>query len=68
MFGYDLKFSAIATADRVDALRKSYAAGHVPYRWADAPRDRDEALRPVLASAFGPARQRCDANVSQRAA
>jgi hypothetical protein len=68
MLGYDTKFASIATTDRADTLRKSYAAGRVPYRSTDADRDSDTAVRPLLAPAFGTPGNRCDANVSQRAA
>jgi hypothetical protein len=68
MLPYDNRFASIAAADRIDALRKTYAAGRVPYRWDDVPRDRDPAVRPVLAPALGEARVGCDADVSQRAA
>jgi hypothetical protein len=68
MLGYDTQFASIAAADHVDALRKSYAAGRVPYRSDDGARDRDPAVRPVLAPAFGKARVGCDAKLSQRAA
>jgi hypothetical protein len=68
MLSYDSQFASIATADHADALRKSYAAGRVPYRWADAPRDGDPAVRTVLTPAFGSTRVRCDTKLSERAA
>ena len=68
MLGYDTQFAALTTREHIDGLRESYAAGRVPYGSDDADRDRDETVRPVLAPAFGTARQRCDANLSERAA
>ena len=68
MLGYDTQFAAITTREHVAGLRKSYAAGRVPYRSDDADRDGDTAVRPLLAPAFGTAGHRCDADVSQRAA
>jgi hypothetical protein len=68
MLGYDNHFAAIATADHADALRKSYAAGRVPYRSTDADRDGDTAVRPLLAPPFGAPRHGCDAELSERAA
>lgn len=68
MLGYDTQFASIAAAARAEALRRSFDAGRVPYRSDDADRDRDEAVRPVLAPAFGTARNGCDADVSPRAA
>jgi hypothetical protein len=67
MLGYDTKYASIATADHADTLRKSYAAGRVPYRSTDADRE-DAAVRPLLAPAFGTPGYRCDADISQRAA
>jgi hypothetical protein len=68
MLGYDTKFTSIVTADHAEALRRSFDAGRVPYRSDDADRDRDETLRPVLAPAFGTARNGCDPDLSRRAA
>ena len=68
MLGYDTNFTAIATADRAEMLRKSYAAGRVPYRSDDGRRDRVETRRPVLAAALGTTGQRCHPDLSQRAA
>lgn len=68
MFVYDNGFASIAAADHVDALRKSYAADRVPYRWDDVARDHDPAVRPVLAPALRTARVRRDAELSERAA
>ena len=68
MFGYDTQFASITTRDHIAELRKSYAAGRVPYRSDDADRDRDETVRTVLAPAFGAARNGCDPDLSQRAA
>ena len=68
MFGYDSKFTSIAAKERAADLRSSYAAGRVPYRSDDANRDSDEAVRPLLAPAFGTPRNGCDADVSPRAA
>ena len=68
MLPYDNRFASIAAADRIDALRKTYAAGRVPYRWDDVPRDRDPAVRPVLAPALSSACVRHDAELSRRAA
>jgi hypothetical protein len=68
MLSYDTKFASVAASDRADSLRKSYAAGRVPYRSDDGARDRDQAVRPVLAPAFGTTRVGCDADLSQRAA
>ncbi len=39
MLGYDTQFAAITTREHVAGLRKSYAAGRVPYRSDDADRD-----------------------------
>jgi hypothetical protein len=68
MFGYDSSFTSIAAKERAADLRSSYAAGRDPYRSDDADRDSDKAVRPVLASPFGSARNGCDADVSPRAA
>lgn len=68
MLGYDTQYASIATADHADTLRKSYAAGRVPYRSTDVDRNGDTAVRPLLAPAFGTPGHRCDADVSQRAA
>ena len=68
MFGYDPQFTSLAAKERVEGLRESYAPGRVPYRSDDGDRDSDEAVRPVLAPAFGAARNGCDADVSPRAA
>jgi hypothetical protein len=67
MLGYDTQFAAITTREHVAGLRKSYAAGRVPYR-STHDRDGDTAVRPLLAPAFGTPGHRCDADVSQRAA
>ena len=68
MLGYDTQFASITTREHIAGLRKSYAAGRVPYRSDDADRERDETVRPVLAPAFGSPRNGCDPDVSQRAA
>ena len=68
MLGYDTQFASIATTDHVDALRNSYVGGRIPYRSDDGSRERDTAERPVLAPAFGSPRERCDTDLSQRAA
>jgi hypothetical protein len=68
MLGYDTNFASIVTKDHADALRKSFDGGRVPYRSDDADRDRNEAVRPVLAPAFGASRNGCDPDVSRRAA
>jgi hypothetical protein len=68
MFGYDTQFASITAQEHIAGLRESYAAGRVPYRSDDADRERDTTLRPLLAPAFGTARHRCDADLSERAA
>jgi len=68
MLPYDSRFASLAAAAHVDALRKSYAAGRVPYRSTDAPRGHDPAVRPVLTPALGAACVRCDTELSERAA
>jgi hypothetical protein len=68
MLGYDPQFATIAASEHIDGLRKSFSAGRVPYGSTDADRERIPPVRPVLAPAFGTARQRCDANLSERAA
>ena len=68
MLSYDSQFASIATSDHADALRKSYAAGRVPYRSADAPRDCVAAVRPILAPAFRAPRIGRDTELSKRAA
>jgi hypothetical protein len=68
MLGYDTQFTSIVTADHAAALRKSFDAGRVPYRSDDADRERVTTVRPVLAPPFGTPRERCDEDVSERAA
>lgn len=68
MFGYDARFASILAADRSEALRKSYTAGRVPYRSADASRDGDPAPRPVLAAPLGSTCERRHTTLSRRAA
>lgn len=68
MLSYDTRFASVTASDRADSLRKSYAAGRVPYRSEDGARDRDQAVRPVLAPAFGTPRIGRDEELSRRAA
>ena len=68
MLSYDTNFASLAASDHFDSLRKSYAAGRDPYRSDDGSRDRDAAVRPLLAPAVGAARVGCDADLSRRAA